>query len=52
MNNSSALKSMALAYNTLYKNTKIFVDFREALDNKQTNDLFDKEQIQQLKLLQ
>lgn len=48
MNNSSALKSMALAYNTLYKNTKIFVDFREALDNKQTNDLFDKEQIQQI----
>lgn len=48
MNNSAALKSIALSYNTLFKNTKTFVAFREALDSKQTNDLFDKEQIQSI----
>lgn len=51
MNNSAALKGIALAYNTLYKNTKVFDELRESLDNKQNkqaDELFDKEQIQQI----
>lgn len=51
MNNSSALKGIALAYNTLYKNTRVFDEIRESLDNKQNkqaDELFDKEQIQQI----
>lgn len=51
MNNSSALKGIALAYNTLYKNTRVFDELRESLDNKQNkqaDELFDKEQIQQI----
>lgn len=51
MNNSNALKGIALAYNTLYKNTRIFNEIRESLDNKQSKQadgLFDKEQIQQI----
>lgn len=48
MNNSNALKSIALSYNTLFKNNKLFVEFREAIDSKQTNDLFSQEQVREV----